>query len=40
MKTFYETPEANIVNFQAMENLAVIEDSAVKPEGDVESKDF
>ena len=40
MKTFYETPEANIVDFQAMENLAVIEDSAVKPEGDVESKDF
>ena len=40
MKTYYEAPEVQIVNFQAEEKLAVIEDNAGKPEGGVESKDF
>ena len=37
MKTYYEKPEAELVLFQAMENLAVVRDSNV--EEDVKDND-
>ena len=40
MKAFYEAPEAEIVDFQAQENLAVIEDDVRDPEAGVGSRDF
>ena len=32
MKAFYEAPEAQIVDFRAMQNLAIIEDDVKDPE--------
>lgn len=40
MKAFYEKPEAEIIRFQAQENIAVIEDDARDPEAGVSSRDF
>lgn len=40
MKAIYEAPEADVISFQAQENLAVIEDDVKDPELGVGSKDF
>lgn len=32
MKAIYEAPEAQIINFRAMQNLAIIEDDVKPPE--------
>ena len=43
MKKIYEKPEAELINFHALENLAVIEDAengALSGEGGVASRDF
>lgn len=40
MKAYYEQPEAEIINFQAQENLAVIEDSMKDPDATVMSRDI
>lgn len=40
MKANYQTPEAEIIDFTAQENLAVIEDEVKDPELGVGSRDF
>ena len=44
MKTYYEKPMAEVVDFSAMEKIAYVpderEDVGPKPEGGVGSKDF
>lgn len=40
MKLYYEAPEAEIIDFKAQENLAVIEDVGPEPEVGVGSLDF
>ena len=44
MKTFYEAPAAEVIDFTARENLAYVPDGSEnigpKPEGGVGSKDF
>ena len=40
MKMIYEAPLAELINFSAREQLAVIEESQPEPELGVGSKDF
>ena len=40
MKAFYETPEVELIDFRAKENLALIEDDVKDPEAGVGSRDF
>lgn len=40
MKAIYEQPEVEVIDFQARENLAVIEDEVKNPEVGVGSRDF